>query len=156
MTARKRSISVSALTSPVLGLDRSLSNDYVCTNGEKANNNSFETAAGNCSKERRFSKSRSLSGKDSVSGGVEGPYDLDVDEMMEGGQHGMDKDIYGGVADRDRGSNYDLAARSARVSYLSTITEQYSPYGTERSRKISAYPPTAEAVFKQGGLPLGT
>jgi len=42
-----------------------------------------------------------------------------------------------------------------RVSYLSTITEQYSPYGTEKSRKISAYPPTAEAVFKQGGLLAG-
>ena len=43
-----------------------------------------------------------------------------------------------------------------RVSYLSTITEQYSPYGTEKSRKISAYPPTAEAVFKQGGLLAAT
>lgn len=76
---------MSALTSPAnSGVGPSLPNDYVVdTESSRGNNNRLNKP--NMNKERRFSKSRSLCGKDSL--GLEGPYDLDVDEMLHGDLH---------------------------------------------------------------------
>ena len=96
---------------------------------------------------------------------MEGPYDLDIDDMLAVASAAaptvspvpavaVSPDTRGGGGGEMYG---DLPAALRHHSrHLSTITEQYSPYGTEMSRKVSAYPPTAEAVFKQGGLLAAT
>ena len=94
---------------------------------------------------------------------MEGPYDLDIDDMLAVASAAPTVSPVPAVAVSadTRGGGGEMygdlpAALRHHSRHLSTITEQYSPYGTEMSRKVSAYPPTAEAVFKQGGLLAAT
>ena len=124
---RKRSTSVSALVSP---LDQK---PVFTIDPDESTGDDNEKLEVSSTSKRRVNNSRSYMRARSLPCDRD-DQDLDFDDADEEDET------------RDVMPTNDL--RPLRLSHLSTITEQNSPYSTQRSRKYSAYPPTAEAVFK--------